>query len=129
MGSSETPVQAEQKLAHLAAIVDSSDDAIISKDLHGTITSWNRGAERILGYSASEVVGKPGSILIPQDLRDDEPAILARIPAGDRIEHYETIRRRNDGMLIDISLSVSSIVDREGTIVGASKIARLNPRA
>jgi PAS domain S-box-containing protein len=125
VGSSEAAISpAEEQLAHLAAIVDWSEDAIISKDLHGTITSWNRGAERIFGYSASEVVGKPGTILIPQDLHDEEPATLARIRAGDRIEHYETIRRRKDGVLIDVSLGVSPIIDRDGTIVGASKIAR-----
>jgi PAS domain S-box-containing protein len=120
IGSSE----AEQKLAHLAAIVESSDDAIISKDLRGRITSWNRGAERIFGYSASEVVGMPGTMLMPKALHDEEPGILARICAGDRIEHYETICLRKDGMPIDISLSVSPIIDRDGTIVGATKIAR-----
>ncbi|MDH2357041.1 PAS domain S-box protein [Bradyrhizobium sp. SSUT112] len=107
-----------------AALVESSDDAIISKDLDGIITSWNRGAQRLFGYAGDEVVGKPVTILFPEDRQDEEPEILARIRRGERIEHYETIRRRKDGSLIDISLSVSPIVDSAGGIVGASKIAR-----
>jgi diguanylate cyclase (GGDEF)-like protein/PAS domain S-box-containing protein len=108
----------------LAAIVESSDDAIISKDLDGVITSWNKGAERIFGYSAKEAIGRPVSILIPLDRVDEESQILKRIRKGERIEHYETLRRRRDGSYVDISLTVSPIKDTSGTIVGASKIAR-----
>lgn len=110
--------------AHLAAIVESSDDAIISKDLNGLITSWNRGAERLFGYTADEVVGKPILILIPEERQDEEPGILAHLRRGERIAHYETVRRRKDGSLIDVSLSVSPIMNRAGRVVGASKIAR-----
>ncbi len=108
----------------LAAIVDSSDDAIIGKDLNGIIMSWNSGARRIFGYEAEEVIGKSVTILIPPDRHDEEPGILARIRAGERIEHYETVRRRKDGALLDISLTVSPVRDDRGTIIGASKIAR-----
>lgn len=110
--------------ARLAAIVETSDDAIISKDLDGIIRSWNVGAERIFGYAADEVIGKPVTILIPQDLHDEEPAILEKIRNGQRIDHYQTTRRRKDGSLLDISLSVSPIIDATGRVVGASKIAR-----
>jgi PAS domain S-box-containing protein len=108
----------------LAAIIESADDAIISKTLDGIITSWNKGAQRIFGYTADEVIGKPVTILIPPDHEDEEPAILARLRAGKRIKHYETIRVTKDGRLLDISLSVSPIRDANGEIVGASKIAR-----
>jgi len=116
--------EAELAAQKLAAIVESSDDAILSKDLDGIITSWNRGAERLYGYADHEVLGKPVTILIPEDRQDEEPRILARIRRGERIDHYETMRRRKDGSLINISLSVSPIVDSTGRIVGASKIAR-----
>src|SRR5262249_55742705 len=112
------------ELRWLASIVDSSDDAIISKDLDGVIMSWNRGAERIFGYTAEEVIGKPVLILIPSDRQAEEPHILAQIRVGQTIDHYETVRRRKDGSLIEISLCVSPIRDELGTIVGASKIAR-----
>jgi PAS domain S-box-containing protein len=115
---------AERAALQLASIVESSDDAIVSKDLDGVITTWNRGAERLFGYTAEEVIGKSITILIPADQRDEEPSILRRIRAGERIEHYETKRRRKDGSLIDISLSVSPMRDGSGKIVGASKIAR-----
>jgi PAS domain S-box-containing protein len=108
----------------LAAVIESADDAIISKTLDGIITSWNEGARRIFGYEADEVIGKPVTILIPEGHLDEEPAILARLRAGQRIEHYETVRVRKDGRLIDISLTVSPIRGPEGKIVGASKIAR-----
>jgi PAS domain S-box-containing protein len=108
----------------LAAIVTSSDDAILSKDLNGVITSWNDGAQRLFGYTAEEIVGKPVTVLIPQERQNEEPGILARIRSGERIDHYETIRQRKDGSLIDISLTVSPIRNAEGEIVGASKIAR-----
>jgi PAS domain S-box-containing protein len=108
----------------LSAIIESADDAIVSKTLEGIITSWNKGAERIFGYTASEVIGKPVTILIPDDHADEEPAILARLRAGDRMDHYETVRRRKDGTLINVSLTVSPVKDAQGHIVGASKIAR-----
>jgi PAS domain S-box-containing protein len=108
----------------LASVVETSDDAIITKDLNGTITSWNRGAERIFGYTAEEVISKPILILIPVEYVNEEPAILERIRSGERIDHYETVRVRKDGASIDISLSVSPLKDSLGKIVGASKIAR-----
>ncbi|TWC78360.1 PAS domain S-box-containing protein [Rhizobium sp. SJZ105] len=110
--------------AFLAAIVESSDDAIISKSLQGIITTWNLSAQRLFGYSADEAVGRPITILIPEDRLDEEPAILARINAGERVDHFETVRRRKDGTLIDISLTISPIRAGDGTIIGASKIAR-----
>ncbi|HKQ99017.1 MAG TPA: PAS domain S-box protein [Pyrinomonadaceae bacterium] len=108
----------------LAAIIESADDAIISKTLQGIITSWNKGAERIFGYTADEAIGKPVTMLIPEDHPDEEPSILARLRAGERIEHYETIRVRKDGSFVDISLTVSPIHGPNGNIIGASKIAR-----
>ncbi len=111
-------------LSWLAAIVDSSDDAIISKDLNGIIQTWNGGAERLFGYRADEVIGKPVTILMPPERLNEEPGILARVRKGQRVDHYETIRRKKDGTLVDISLTVSPICDATGTIVGASKIAR-----
>jgi PAS domain S-box-containing protein len=110
--------------AWLAAIVECSDDAIITKDLNGIITSWNNGAQRLFGYTADEVIGKPISVLIPLDRQNEEPGILARIRQGQPIDHYETVRQRKDGTLLDISLTVSPLRDAEGRIVGASKIAR-----
>lgn len=108
----------------LAAIVESSDDAIISKTLDGFITTWNTGAERIFGYTASEVIGRPVTILFPEDRLHEEPAILERLRNGQRIDHYETVRVRKDGTKLDISLTVSPVRDATGRIVGASKIAR-----
>jgi PAS domain S-box-containing protein len=108
----------------LAALVESADDAIISKTLDGIITSWNKGAERIFGYTPDEVIGKSVTMLIPEDHLDEEPAILARLKSGERIEHYETIRMRKDGSRVDISLTVSPIIGPGGHIIGASKIAR-----
>jgi PAS domain S-box-containing protein len=108
----------------IASIVESSDDAIISKDLNGVITSWNNGAERIFGYLAEEVVGKPVTILIPPERHDEEPTILERIRRGERVEHYETVRMRKDGSRVDISLTISPVKNVEGKIIGASKIAR-----
>jgi PAS domain S-box-containing protein len=108
----------------LAAIVEDSEDAILSKDLNGVITSWNRGATALFGYTAEEAIGMSVTRLIPADRQDEEPSILSRIRAGERIEHYETVRQRKDGTLIDISLSVSPLKDSTGAIVGASKIAR-----
>ncbi|HEY9282801.1 MAG TPA: PAS domain S-box protein [Pyrinomonadaceae bacterium] len=108
----------------LAALVESADDAIITKTLDGRITSWNRGAERIFGYTAREAVGRPVSILIPADRPDEEPAILARLRSGERISHYETVRVRKDGSRVDVSLAVSPIKGPDGRIIGAAKIAR-----
>jgi len=116
--------RAEGAAQQLASIVESSDDAIISKDLNGIIMSWNDGAERLFGYSAKEAVGKPVTILIPSDLVDEEPRILERIRRGERVHHYDTLRRRKDGSLVNISLTVSPVRDAQGTIIGASKIAR-----
>ncbi|HEU5400271.1 MAG TPA: PAS domain S-box protein [Terriglobales bacterium] len=116
--------QIEMLTASLAAIVTSSDDAIISKDLNGVILSWNAGAERLFGYTAQEAIGRPVTILIPPERFDEEPRILQSIRSGQPIEHYETVRRRKDGKLLDVSLSVSPIRDGNGRIVGASKIAR-----
>jgi PAS domain S-box-containing protein len=108
----------------LAALVESSDDAIVSKDLNGIIRSWNAGAERLFGYTAREAIGQPITMLIPPDHANEEPSILGRIRRGERVEHYETIRHRKDGTPVDISLTVSPILDEHGRIVGASKIAR-----
>jgi two-component system, chemotaxis family, CheB/CheR fusion protein len=116
--------RAEQYGLHLASIVESSDDAIVSKDLNGVILTWNGGAERLFGYCAAEVVGKPITILIPSDRRFEESRILERIRRGERVDHYETIRRRKDGSLIDISITVSPIRDAKGAVIGASKIGR-----
>ncbi len=108
----------------LAAIIESAEDAIISKSLEGIIATWNSGAERIFGYTSDEMVGKPVTLLIPPDHSDEEPNILARIRSGERVDHYETVRVRKDGSLVDISLTVSPIRALDGTIIGASKIAR-----
>jgi len=115
---------AEVASRRLSAIVEWSDDAIISKDLNGVITTWNHGAERLFGYTAEEMVGQPVARLIPEPRLDEEPGILERIRAGIPIKHYETIRQRKDGVLIPISLTVSPIRDSSGKVIGASKIAR-----
>ena len=116
--------QAEKASQHLAALVESSDDAIITKDLNGTITSWNQAAEELFGYSREEAIGNPVTMLIPQEHVDEEPEILKRIRRGERIEHYETVRQRKDGSSVDISLTVSPIKNSDGGIIGASKISR-----
>ena len=109
----------------LSAIVDSSDDAIISKDLDGVITSWNRSAERLFGYTAEEAIGQTvAALLIPDDRQEEEPDILAKLRNGERVDHFETVRRRKDGSLIDISLTISPVKDHQGRIKGASKVAR-----
>ena len=116
--------EADAMRTRLAGVIESSDDAIVTKTLDGIITSWNPGAQRIFGYSADEVLGKPITVLIPADHLDEEPAILERLRRGQRVDHYSTVRRRKDGALIDVSLSVSPIKDFSGRIIGASKIAR-----
>jgi len=116
--------RAVQAREQLASIVESSGDAIVSKDLNGIIVSWNRAAENLFGYAAEEVIGKSITILIPEELHDEEPKILERIRRGDSLDHYETIRQRKDGSRLPVSLSVSPVRDAHGTIVGASKIAR-----
>jgi PAS domain S-box-containing protein len=108
----------------LAAIVDSSDDAIVSKNLDGVVTSWNRGAERIFGYLAEEMIGQPITRVIPADRQNEEPAILERLRRGERIDHFETVRVRKDGSTVDVSLTISPVRRPDGHIVGASKIAR-----
>lgn len=115
---------AERDARQLAAIVESSDDAIISKTLDGTIQTWNAGAERLFGYRKDEAIGQPITMLIPAERQEEEPGILARIRAGDRVQHFETVRRRKDGSLVDISLTISPIRDQAGRVIGASKIAR-----
>lgn len=109
---------------HLAKVVESSDDAIVSKDLNSIITSWNPGAERIFGFTAEEAIGKSIRIVIPADRQNEEDAVMARIRRGEKIDHYETIRQRKDGSRITISLTVSPIRDDHGAVIGASKIAR-----
>jgi PAS domain S-box-containing protein len=116
--------RAEEVKQVLSSIVQFSDDAIISKNLEGIIESWNAGAERIFGYTAAEAIGQSVGILIPPDRLNEEQAILRRIRRGERIEHYETVRRCKDGSLIDISLTVSPIMATDGRVIGASKIAR-----
>ena len=114
----------EREAQHFAAIVESSDDAIISKDLNSIVLTWNRAAERLFGYLAAEIVGKSIRIIIPDDRQQEEDIVLSRVRAGLRVDHYETIRRRKDGTTIAVSLTVSPIRTADGTIVGASKIAR-----
>ncbi len=116
--------QGETTRAHLAAIVNSSDDAILSTDLDGRIQSWNRGAEELFGYKAGEVIGNPVELLIPTARQAGDPRILQRIFSGERLNHYETVRQHKDGRLIDVSLTISPMFDGQGRIIGASKIAR-----
>ena len=99
----------EETRARLTAIVESSDDAIVSKDLNGIVASWNRAAERLFGYAASEAIGQSITIILPPDRLDEEPVILERVRRGERIDHFETVRRRKDGTLVDISLTVSPV--------------------
>jgi PAS domain S-box-containing protein len=116
--------ESEQRLRWLASIVESSDDAIVSKNLDGIITSWNTGAEHVFGYSASEAIGQPITLVIPENRQSEEREILTRIRRGERIDHFETVRQRKHGSLIFVSLTVSPVKDANGKIVGASKIAR-----
>jgi PAS domain S-box-containing protein len=117
-------LQADKAIGLLASIVDSSDDAIVSKTLEGVITSWNKGAERLFGYAAKEAIGQPITMIIPLDRRDEETRILARLRQGEPIDHFDTVRLRKDGSKVEISLSISPVRDAAGKIIGASKIAR-----
>ena len=116
--------RAEQNANLLASIVESSDDAIVSKNLDGIIMSWNQGAERLFGYTAAEAVGQSITMLIPPDRLEEEPKILERLKRGERVEHFETIRVRKDGSRLNVSLTISPVKDADGRIVGASKVAR-----
>jgi len=122
--ATEAVRQAERNASLLASIVESSDDAIVSKNLEGIIISWNQGAERLFGYTAAEVIGKSINMLIPPDRIDEEPRILARLRRGERVDHFETIRVRKDGSRLNISLTISPVKDAQGLVIGASKIAR-----
>lgn len=113
-----------EKLLHWAAIIESSDDAIISKSIDGYITSWNKGAQRLYGYTPDEIVGQPVSVLMPPEKKDDFPFIMKQLHEGKRVEHYETERMTKDGKILHVSITVSPIRDSQGNIIGASKIAR-----
>jgi PAS domain S-box-containing protein len=116
--------EAEELSRQFAAVIESSDDAILTKNLDGVITSWNNGAERLFGYTSDEAIGSSVTLLIPEERRDEEPDILERIRRGERVDHYETVRQRKDGSIVDISLTVSALRNHDGKIIGASKIAR-----
>src|SRR6476659_2515454 len=114
----------DEAIAHLAAIVESSEDAVISKTLDGIILTWNAGAEHVYGYPAIEAIGRPMTFLLPEDRPDEETLILERIRRGERVEHFETVRRRKSGDRIDVSLTISPIRDSNGRIIAASHVAR-----
>jgi PAS domain S-box-containing protein len=116
--------QSEQVTSLLASIVDSSDDAIVSKNLNGVVTSWNKAAERLFGYTAEEAIGQSITLIIPPDRRNEETEFLARLRAGERIDHFDTIRRQKGGGFLDVSLTISPVRDGAGRVVGASKVAR-----
>jgi len=116
--------EAEKAQRHLAAIIESSEDAIASKDLDGIITSWNKSAERLFGWTAEEIIGQPVTLIIPPELHHDEPIILGKIRSGERIEHFQTVRVHKSGRLVHVSLTISPIKDAKGNIVGAAKIVR-----
>ena len=118
------PKQAEEITGLLAAIVASSDDAIISKNLDGVITSWNKSAERIFGYTPEEAIGQHITLVIPPERHPEESGILVRVRRGERVDHFHTVRRRKDGSLLDVSLTISPVRDSSGLVVGASKVAR-----
>jgi PAS domain S-box-containing protein len=122
--SGEALHRAAEAAAWLAAIVENSDDAILSKTLDGIISSWNPGAERLFGFTADEAVGKPITIIIPEERLSEEAEIIGKIRRGERVQHFETVRRRKDGSHVDISLTISPVRDEDGRIIGASKIAR-----
>jgi len=115
---------AEEAQRRLAAIVESSDDAIISKDLEGTLTSWNKGAERMFGYAAEEIIGKPNMLLFPEDRHAEEKLLFERLRKGERIDHYETVRLHKDGTRVDVALTLSALKDEHGEVIGASKVMR-----
>ena len=117
-------LKADKAIGLLAAIVDSTDDAIVSKTLDGVITSWNAGAERLFGYTASEAVGQHISLIIPVNRTNEETVIIERIKQGERIEHFDTVRIRKDKTTLDIALTISPVRDASGKVIGASKIAR-----
>ncbi|MDF5719106.1 MAG: PAS domain S-box protein [Rhizonema sp. PD37] len=119
-----TRIQSEEAVFRLAAIVDSSEDAIISKTLEGVIVSWNTGAERLFGYKKSEAIGKNITMLLPSDRLNEEAQIIEKLKLGERVEHFETVRQRQDGTLINLSLTISPVKDKTGKVIGASKIAR-----
>jgi PAS domain S-box-containing protein len=123
-GTNSKRRQKNHSTAHLAAIVDSSFDPIIGNDLFGTIASWNKAAERLFGFSVDQAIGQPIYIIIPDDRHSEEMEIIRRLKLGENIETFETVRRRNNGEPIHVSITVSPITDRRGKIVGASKIAR-----
>src|SRR5262249_23632594 len=116
--------RAEQASQQLAAIVQFADDAIIGKDLNGIVTSWNPAAERIFGYQAGEIVGRSILLIIPPELREQEPGILAKIRAGEPIDHFETVRVSKNGERLNVSLTISPVRDQAGRIIGAAKIVR-----
>ena len=118
------PKQAEEITGLLAAIVASSDDAIISKNLDGVITSWNKSAERIFGYTPEEAIGQHITLIIPPERHPEESGILARLRRGERVDHFHTVRRRKDGSLLHVSLTISPVRDSSGRVIGASKVAR-----
>jgi PAS domain S-box-containing protein len=122
LGFSIERLRSLENMQHYTAIVESSEDAIISKNLDGVIKSWNRGAETLLGYTAGEIIGKPITVIIPPERQNEEPQILARLRRGEKIEQYETVRRRKDGQLLDVSITVSPVRDSTGSVIGASKI-------
>ncbi|MBC8120133.1 MAG: PAS domain S-box protein, partial [Burkholderiaceae bacterium] len=121
---SEDERNADRASALLAAIVSSSDDAIISKTLDGIITSWNASAERLFGYTADEAIGQPMTLIIPLARRNEETDILRRIRSGRRVEHFETMRVAKDGRELHVSLTISPVHDRDGRVIGASKVSR-----
>ena len=114
----------EEQLAYLAAVVETSSDAIVSKALDGTITSWNASAERMFGYQAEEIIGQNIRLLIPADMQAEEDEILSRLRAGGHIDHYETVRLSKDGRRLEVSLSISPIKSQGGEVIGAAKIVR-----
>ena len=116
--------EAQRATSLLSAIVDSSDDAIVSKNLDGTITSWNKSAEGLFGYAAQEAIGRSINLIIPQDRREEERAIIEQIKRGERVDHFETVRLRKDGSKVDLSVTISPVKDAEGRVIGASKVAR-----
>ncbi|HEX3154985.1 MAG TPA: PAS domain S-box protein, partial [Candidatus Angelobacter sp.] len=122
--AAESASEAEKAQRRLAAIIESSEDAIASKDLNGILTSWNKSAERLFGWTAEEIIGQSVTLIIPKELHGDEPKILAKIRAGERIEHFQTVRVHKNGQRIDVSLTVSPIKDKKGNIIGAAKIVR-----